>query len=93
MEESFRAAVTLLGATGDPTPLDGDQSEFARDKERICGDEQRDECQTGGRTNRTGPRRSRGRDIVAVRNRVQSPASHPVQPPGKKSGFFAKDGG
>lgn len=50
-QDSTRAPVALVGMTGDPTALHRDQGELTRDKERIDDQKERDECQTGGRTN------------------------------------------
>lgn len=57
--DSFRSSVPLGGAPGNPTPFHRDQGELAGDEESVDDQQERDECQTGGRTNGEGPRRSR----------------------------------
>lgn len=40
-----------MGVTGDPTALHSDQGELTGNEERIDDQQERDECQAGGRTN------------------------------------------
>lgn len=57
-QNSFGPSVAFTSSAGDTASLHRDEGEFTRDVESIDDQEERDECQTGGRTNRAEPRRS-----------------------------------
>ena len=72
-ENPSRLFVSLFGKTGYPTSLHSHQGEFARDKKSVDEKEERDECQTGGRTNWKGPSGSRLPSQTNGRRNVSHP--------------------
>lgn len=70
-EDAAGPAVALRGVAGNPAPLHGDQCELSRHEEGVDEEEERDESQTGGRTNRAGPRSSREAKRITLRNLSQ----------------------
>jgi hypothetical protein len=67
-EDAAGSAVALCGVAGHPAAFHGDQGELPGHEEGIDEEEERDESQTGGRTNREGPRRSREAKRITLPN-------------------------